>query len=242
MISFSPLRILVAVCAVLLSSTVSAAPLIDQTGNLLANGSMESGSFTAVTGHGVVSAADNWRQWSNSGTTLTSELITEAEMFLMTGNTLIDGNAALMITTNGAGDGGFTFDTFSHPGWDTQGDVTFSGWVYVITGQMGFMVGANSPGHFDVAATTGTGQWEFVSISKAGGPTAADTNNEPLLYSIGGPATFIVDSVWLNQGLTSAHPGASVPTPASNGLMILGLLGLTLLGIGSRRVRLREAG
>ena len=71
---------LLALIFLLVASNGSAAPLIDQTDNLLLNGSFETGSFDPVTGHSIPSAADNWRQWSNSGTDLTTELLTEDEM------------------------------------------------------------------------------------------------------------------------------------------------------------------
>ncbi|MFT6823881.1 MAG: hypothetical protein ACJA1Q_001681 [Pseudohongiellaceae bacterium] len=71
--------------------------------------------------------------------------------------------------------------------------------------------------------TTGTGSWEFVSLSKSGG--GGTINDEPLLYSFGGAADFIVDSLWLNQGLSSAHPDSvSVPEPASPFILGLGIL------------------
>lgn len=220
---------------ILAAVSASAAPLVDQSSNLLANGSFESGSFDPVTGHAVASAASNWYQWSNSGGSVTTELITESEMLSMTGVGLRDGNAALMITTTGAGDGGFSFETWGHPGWDVNGDVTFSGWVYVLSGQMSFMVGANSPGYFEVAETTTTGQWEFVSVSKAGGADATGLNNEPLLYSINGPATFVVDSIWLNQGLQATHPD-QVAVPEPGGIWIF-LMGVVVLGVGLARRR-----
>lgn len=213
-----------------------AAPIGSQSGNLLANGSFESGSFNPVVGHGVASAAANWFQWSNSGSAVTTELITEAEMIAMTGEGVIDGNAAVMFTTQGAGDGGFTFESFGHPGWNVQADVTLSGWVYVLSGTMGLFMGSNSPGHFDYTQSISNGAWEYISISKAGGPTLLDRNNEPLLYSIGGPATFIVDALWLNEGLTSNNPTQNVPLPAPLPVFLLGLLVIAARGLLSRVV------
>ena len=59
---------------------------------------------------------------------------------------VIDGDRALRFTTGGGGDGGFSFDTYEHPGWDIYGDVTFSGWVYVVSGKMGLFIGSNNTG------------------------------------------------------------------------------------------------
>ncbi|PCJ19049.1 MAG: hypothetical protein COA96_16425 [SAR86 cluster bacterium] len=205
-----------------LSVNAFSAPILDQTGNLLANGGLNIGSFDPISGTAISSAANNWSQWTNSGISLTTELITDAEMFGITGVGTKEGDAALRITTGGAGDGGFTFNTYSHPGWDTTGDVTFGAWVYVLSGQMGVFVGSNSTG-FDSSLTTSTGGWEFVSVSKSGG--GGIINDEPLLYSFGGAADFIVDSLWLNQGLESAHPDtASVPEPSTPFMLGLGIL------------------
>lgn len=214
---------------VLKCGVVQAAPLLSQTGNLLNNGSFESGSFDPVTGHGIASAANNWMQWSNSGngSSLTSELISAAEMITGYNTDVIDGNAALKFSTGGAGDGGFSFNTFHSPSWDVNAELTFSAWVYVVSGEMGLFLGANSPGTFSYTSTLSTGQWEFVSLTRAGG----QTNNEPLLYSLNGAAEFIVDSLWLNYGASSTNPHPlEVPTPSSGILTGMGFLMLRLLG------------
>ena len=226
----------------LLPAITFATPIISQTGNLLNNGSLDSGNFDSVTGDGVSSAASNWSQWSNSDTPLTTELITNGEMLSLTGGAagIIDGNAALMISTGGPGDGGFTFESgFGHPGWDTTQAMTFSGWVYVLEGQMGLFMGSNASG-FEYTETTATNQWEFISVTTSAGGTIV--NDEPLLYSTGtGPSTFIVDSLWLNQGLESQHPGISatpVPTPASGLLFAIGIAFLTGIRRRSANIKL----
>jgi hypothetical protein len=141
-------------------------------------------------------------------------------MLLLYGTDVIDGNAGLRFDTGGGGDGGFSFDTFHSGGWDTSAELTFSGWVYVVSGKMGFFLGANSPGTFSYSQSLTTGQWEFVTLTR----TAGQLNNEPLLYAIDGAAEFIVDSVWLNYGTTSENAHVPVPAPAGLVLAVLGLL------------------
>ncbi|MEA1967348.1 MAG: hypothetical protein U9N77_03915 [Thermodesulfobacteriota bacterium] len=103
----------------------NAAPIIDQTGNLLDNGSFETGSFYAVTGHSIQSAADNWRQWSNrfdadkNRIPVTTKLLTEAEILSTYDANIIDGNSAFYIDAPGWS-GGFTFDSYHTNGWDTN--------------------------------------------------------------------------------------------------------------------------
>lgn len=206
-----------------LASQLQAAPLGSQAGNLLNNGSVESGTFDPISGHGVPSAADNWRQWSNSGTLLTSELISSSEMQSFYGTDVVDGNAALRLTTNGAGDGGFTFNFDHVPGWDPYAELTISAWVFVLSGEMALFLGANSPGNFTWSASSTVGQWEYLELTRSAG----QLNNEPLLYSINGAADFIVDAIWLNYGSTSTTTAISpVPVPATLLLLLTGLFSL----------------
>ncbi len=214
------LKVFTAALAILFSPLGNAA-LIDQTGNLLDNGSFESGSLNPVSGHSVQSAASSWRQWSNSGGLLTTELITNAEMNSAYGVDVIDGDRAFQITTSGGWDGAFTFDSYNSGGWDTYAELTLSAWVYTIEGTMGLFNGSNGQG-FSSAQSTTHGAWEFLSISM----DAGRLNNEPLLYSYGESANFIVDSIWLNYGSDVANPSKPVPGPSLVSLFVLGLAGL----------------
>jgi hypothetical protein len=200
------LVITLAIPLALVGMSVTAAPIGPQTGNLLDNGSVETGLVGPVVGHGIASAADHWFQWSNSGALLTSELVSSTDMISTYGTDVIDGSAALRFTTGGRGDGGFSFNTDHAPPWSPTAELTFSGWVYVVSGTMPFQLGANVPGTFSLSTSLTTGALEFVSITRAAGLM----NEEALLYSIGGPAEFIVDALWLNYGPDSLNP---LPTP-----------------------------
>ncbi len=213
----------------MLLPTAFAAPIISQSGNLINNGSLESGSFSPTAGHGVFSAASTWNQWQNSrfqtSVVPVTELITESEMAADFGIGIQDGNSALRVTTGGSGDGPFTFSHFGHSGWTSVGTsntMTFSGWVYVVSGKMQFSVGSNATG-FSSTVTTKTGEWEFISVTRTG---SGNTNDELLLYSNSGAADFIVDSLWLNVGSTSFQSSqtsttTTVPEPSAYVLLLL---------------------
>ena len=222
--------------SVLLSGGASAAPIIDQTGNGLGNGSFEAGTTTQITGNGGInSAASLWRQWENGGNGApTSQLISEAQMQSEFGVDLVDGNHAVRVTTNGNWDGLFTFSYFGHPGWNLYDAVTFSGWVYVISGSMQFAVGSNQTG-FTSTQVDASSSWQFVSVTSSAGLL----NDESLLYSLNGPSEFIVDSVWLNNGTSSAHPLQMLSTtevPEPHTLLLTGIGLLSLFTQRRRRV------
>ena len=217
----------------MLCSNVIAIPMVDQTGNSLQNGSFESGSTTPITGGGgTVSAATGWRQWQNGQNGApTSELISDAEMMNEFGLNVIDGDYALRVTALGDSDGLYTFSNFNHPGWNLNDSVTLSAWIYVVSGTMQLAMGSNQDG-FSSSQASATGEWQFISVTSAG----AQLNNEPLLYSYGGATEFIVDSIWLNNGLLSTHPvqamNTQVPEPT---ILFLLLSGLLLVGVSQRR-------
>ncbi len=214
---------------------IANASLIDQTGNLLNNGSFESGSTDPVTGDNIDSAADNWRQWVNGGTSVTSELITNNEMLSTFGEEVIDGDKAFRITTNGSSSGGYTFEQYHNPGWNTNTELTFSAWIYTISGTAGVWNGSNFPGTFFTTQSTTTGNWEFLSVTVNPTDLVNGLINEPLLYSVGGAADFIVDSAWLNYGATVENPSAPVPEPS-----ILALMGLGIFGLGLSRRKMKK--
>jgi len=219
-------RILIAITALLISS-VSNAGLINQTGNLLTNGSFESGTLTPVTGHAIPSAASSWSQWSNSGGTLTTELITNSQMNTLYNVDVIDGDKAFLINTSGISDGAYTFN-FYHNDWDTNAELTLSAWVYTVSGAMGIFNGSNADS-FTFSRSTTTGSWEFLSVTIEGGRL----NNEPLLYALGGASTFIVDSIWLNYGSTVENP--SIITASEPSILVLFLAGLLAIGVTRKR-------
>jgi len=209
----------------LVCSFNASASLIDQTGNLLDNGSFELGGGTVV-GHSVQSATNNWRQWSNNrdGNSgrfpVTTSLISNDDMIDNYGSHVIDGDSAFYVSALGGWSGAYTFNSYSSGSWDPYQELTFSAWVYTIEGTMGIFNGSNRNNFFS-SQSTKIGEWEFLSLTV----DAGRLNNEPLLYSVGGAAEFIVDSAWLNYGSTVENPSA-VPEPSIFGLMSLGLLGL----------------
>lgn len=198
------------------------APILNQTGNLLQNGSMEGGNFSPVTSSSGTSAAGYWYQWRNSSTAPTTEMITEAEMQSWYGVNVIEGTAALKVKTYGSSDGPYTVDGFGHSAWTSAGinnvPYTFSAWVYVISGGMYISAGSNAYG-YNNTYTTKVGQWEFLSVTRTGNRV-----DELLLYS-SGASEFIVDSLWLNSGTSSLHPYQQVvPESQTIALLFLGIL------------------
>jgi len=203
---------------------------INASANLLSNGSIEAGSYSPITGNGRNSAATGFQQWSGASS-VTTELLTYAEMQSLYGIQAIEGNNALLVTTTGPSDGLYSYN-YAHSAWNnTYTDMTFSAWVYVISGDVLAGIGSNQTA-FQTTTSSTTGQWEFLTVSNTGSP---NNNNEIIIYANSGASTFLIDSLWLNTGLTSTHTiqPSVVPVPAAVWLFGSGLIGM--LGMAKRK-------
>lgn len=182
-------RLAVATAAACALGTTAAAPVIDQTGNLLLNGNFESGSTTPVSSGSSVSAASaltNWLQYSNStGTTST-----------WANAPLIEGDHLAQVA------GGINDGLYQYFGLGS-GDYTVSAWVKVLSGSAKLGIGWNGGSTAAFASALPTqNDWQYVSFTAS----VSNSSGGALLYGGSENSQFLVDGVWMNAGSISASP------------------------------------
>lgn len=166
--------------------------------NLLPNGSFEEifnkkGVKNNKANNGVPSAAKSWHQWINGGTEVITNVIEDKDL-------AVDGEHVIQITMNGAGSGLYMFYL---PG--NARTVTYSAWLYVLSGKVGIANGSNANG-FDWAKSTKTNQWEFLVVTVDGGKIP----EEVLIYSQDGAADLYADAAWVNYGKETTNSVTSL--------------------------------
>lgn len=166
--------------------------------NLLPNGSFEEifnkkGVKNNNANNGVPSAAKSWNQWINGGTEIITKVLEDHDL-------AVDGEHVIQITANGASSGLYMFYL---PG--NARTVTYSAWVYVLSGKVGIANGSNANG-FDWAKSTKTNQWEFLVVTVNGGKIP----EEVLIYSQDGAMDVYVDAAWVNYGDKTTNPITSL--------------------------------
>ena len=172
--------------------------------NLMPNGSFEEifnkkGVKNNKANNGVPSAAKSWHQWINGGTEVITNVIDDKDL-------AVDGEHLIQITTNGDSSGLYMFYM---PG--TARTVTYSAWVYVLSGKVGIANGSNANG-FDWAKNTKTNQWEFLVVTVDGGKIP----EEVLIYSQDGAMDVYADAAWVNYGNKTTNPITSLKGRAVN--------------------------
>ena len=170
--------------------------------NLLPNGSFEEifekkGVKNNKANNGAPSAAESWNQWINGGTEITTKVIEDKDL-------AVDGEHVIQITTNGASSGLYMFYLVGHPK-----TVTYSAWIYVLSGQVGIANGSHATG-FDWAKSTKTDEWELLEVTVDGGKIP----EEVLIYSQDGAMDIYVDAAWVNYGEQTTNPVTSVKPKA----------------------------
>jgi hypothetical protein len=131
----------------------------------------------AATSYGL-SAADAWTLYLNTVGNITTEQLAPSTLGAHGGSLHVKISSAL---------GGIV----QYFGWRTSipGDALITARVYVLKGQVGLGAGnGGSAGLTEVSATNGA--WELIRTSASNLPVT-----EVALYSVGGPADFIVDEI-----------------------------------------------
>jgi len=172
--------------------------------NILPNGSFEEifnkkGVKNNKGNNGVPSAAKSWNQWINGGTEVITNVIEDKDL-------AVDGEHVIQITMNGASSGLYMFYL---PG--NARTVTYSAWVYVLSGKVGIANGSNANG-FDWAKSTKNNKWEFLEVTVDGGKIP----EEVLIYSQDGAADLYADAAWVNYGEKTTNPVTSLKNRAVN--------------------------
>jgi hypothetical protein len=173
-----------------------------ETDNLLPNGSFEEifnkkGVKNNKANNGVLSAAKDWSQWINGGTEVITEVVEDKDL-------AVDGEHVIRITTNGDNSGLYMFYM---PG--NARTVTYSAWIYVLSGKVGIANGSNAKG-FDWAKSTKTNEWEFLVVTVDGGKIP----EEVLIYSQDGAMDVYADAAWVNYGNKTTNPITSLKSKA----------------------------
>ncbi len=170
--------------------------------NLLPNGSFEEifekkGVKNNKANNGAPSAAESWNQWINGGTEITTKVIEDKDL-------AVDGEHVIQITANGASSGLYMFYLVGNPK-----TVTYSAWIYVLSGKVGIANGSNANG-FDWAKSTKTDEWELLEVTVDGGKIP----EEVLIYSQDGAMDIYADAAWVNYGEKTTNPVTSVKPKA----------------------------
>jgi hypothetical protein len=172
--------------------------------NILPNGSFEEifnkkGVKNNPAANGVPSAATKWNQWINGGNEVFTEVIEDKDL-------VVDGECMIHITANGANSGLYMYYL--------QGNVrtvTYSAWVYVLSGKVGIANGSNAKG-FDWAKSTKTNEWEFLVVTVDG----VKIPEEVLIYSQDGAMDIYADAAWVNYGNKTTNPITTLKPKAVN--------------------------
>jgi hypothetical protein len=173
--------------------------LVDQTGNLIANGNFENGTTNWVTSsyYGAPSAFDDFRQWSGSGS-VSTQLVTDP---------LAEGNYTGHVVGSSPDNELFVDGIYQYEVRSAE-TYTVSAWVHANTGSaylgLAWDAGLSYTPFDSCPKTATTGQWEYLQIK-------ADVNNTlggPYLYAASMNSDFYVEGMWLNQGNTTTSPFA----------------------------------
>ena len=116
----------------------------------------------------------------------------------------VDGEHLIQITANGANSGLFMYYLKGN-----LKTVTYSAWIYVLSGKVGIANGSNANG-FDWAKSTKTNEWELLEVTVDGGKMP----EEVLIYSQDGAMDVYADAAWVNNGKETTNPVTSIKPEA----------------------------